>query len=278
MAEEKTGNNAEKPVPEGLNRGWEGSPESIAYKPGKGAFLALLAASGLGMALIAFSFWIIPTIGLGNIHPSLPYVLGGLALLVISFLLIGTLFISIAALRGAFLVKSTIFRGLLVKLFLPVMFMAGGIMRIPRIKIERAFIEINNQMVKLMGKKIKPEKLLILMPHCIQFDNCKIKVTRNVRNCVGCGRCEIGGLLYLSDEFGIILFISTGGTVARRKVYEERPDAVIAVACERDLTSGVQDAYPLPVYAIINKRPHGYCMETGVAIGDVRQAIRELVA
>ena len=116
------------------------------------------------------------------------------------------------------------------------------------------------------------------MPHCIQFDNCKIKVTRNVRNCVGCGRCEIGGLLSLSDEFGIILFISTGGTVARRKVYEERPDAVIAVACERDLTSGVQDAYPLPVYAIINKRPHGYCMETGVAIGDVRQAIRELVA
>ena len=32
--------------------------------------------------------------------------------------------------------------------------------------------------------------------------------------------------------------------MARRKLFEYRPDAVIAVACERDLTSGVQDAYP----------------------------------
>ncbi|MBI5642660.1 MAG: DUF116 domain-containing protein [Deltaproteobacteria bacterium] len=102
-------------------------------------------------------------------------------------------------------------------------------------------------------------------------------MTRNVKNCVGCGRCEIGELVSLMEECGINLFISTGGTVARRKVYEDRPDAVIAVACERDLTSGLQDSYPLPVFAIVNKRPRGYCMETGVAMSEVRQAIKDLV-
>jgi hypothetical protein len=50
------------------------------------------------------------------------------------------------------------------------------------------------------------------------------------------------------------------------------------VACERDLTSGLQDAYPLPVIAIVNKRPRGYCMETGVELAEVRQAILDLVA
>jgi hypothetical protein len=157
--------------------------------------------------------------------------------------------------------------------------MAGGILRVPKIKIERIFIDINNQMVLMMKKKgrLIPKKLLMLMPHCIQFDNCKIKVTRNVKNCAGCGKCEIGELLALTERFGVDLFISTGGTVARRKVHEDRPDAVIAVACERDLTSGLQDSYPLPVIAIVNQRPRGYCMETGVAMAEVRQALNDLL-
>ncbi len=161
------------------------------------------------------------------------------------------------------------------------MVMFGGIIRIPKIKIESAFIDINNQMVRLMNKKkggIKPDKLLLLMPHCIQFDNCKIKVTRNVRNCAGCGKCEIGELLSLCDEYGIDLFIATGGTSARRMVLDKRPQAVVAVACERDLTSGLQDAYPLPVIGIVNKRPQGYCMETGVDLQDVKRAVVDLVA
>lgn len=249
----------------------------MPYKPGRGAFVALLFFSALALMLAGFLFWVIPTIGLSNIHPMLPYVTG--VMLAAGSLLLagGAILITIAALRGRFPFYSPWFRGLLVKLFLPLMIMAGGILRVPRIKIEQAFIDLNNQMVRLMGRRLKPKKLLILMPHCIQFDNCKIKVTRNVKNCAGCGKCEIGGLVSLSDEFGITLYISTGGTVARRKVAEERPDAVIAVACERDLTSGVQDAYPLPVLAIVNKRPRGYCMETGVDIGEVRRAIVELM-
>ncbi len=261
---------------------WQGNSSSVEYRPGVGPFLALLAASSVGIVLVGFLLWFIPTIGLANIHPALPFITG--ALLVVGALLVltGALFIMLAALKGsnsessvvgALLLRSKLLRWGLFKLFLPLMVLVGGIVRTPKIKIEQAFLVINNQMVRLMGRKIKPERILILMPHCIQFDDCKIKVTRNVENCAGCGKCEVGNLLDLAHEYGIDLFISTGGTVARRKVYEDRPQAVIAVACERDLTSGIQDAYPLPVYAIVNKRPHGYCMETGVDLVDVKEAI-----
>lgn len=257
--------------------GWQGSPESIEYRPGKGAFLALLGVSSLGVVAAAFLFWLIPSVGLKNIHPSLPYVMGALMLAVCLFVLAGASVVTLSLLKGRVVFYTPWFRGLLVKFFLPLMVASGKLLGIDRIKIERAFLDINNQMVKLMGRRCRPGKLLILMPHCIQYDNCRIKVTRDVRNCAGCGKCEIGNLLDLSSEFGVSLFISTGGSVARRKLYEERPDAVVAVACERDLTSGVQDAYPLPVVAIVNKRPNGYCMETGVAIEDVKAAIIDLM-
>ncbi|MFQ5736368.1 MAG: DUF116 domain-containing protein [Thermodesulfobacteriota bacterium] len=258
------------------NTKWSGSAESIDYRPGKGVFLAMLGVIVLAAAFAGFFFWYIPTVGLRNIHPALPYALGAVLLGVCAFVIGGTALITLAVMRGSLPFYSKWLRWMLVKFYLPLMIMAGGILRIPKIKIERVFIDLNNQMVKLMGRRVRPERLLILMPHCIQFDDCKIKVTRNVRNCAGCGKCEIGKLLDLSDRYGVSLFISTGGTVARRKVVEERPDAVIAVACERDLTSGLQDSYPLPVWAIVNKRPHGYCMETGVDLSEVSHAIAEL--
>jgi hypothetical protein len=269
---------------------WQGSSESVEYRPSIAPFLGLLAATAVGVVAVGFLVWFIPTVGLSSIHPALPYVTGGIVLAVALFILAGALFISMAVVKGRSLsgrestagvrtfLSSSWLRWMLFKLFMPLMVMGGSILRVKKITIERAFIDINNQMVRLMGRKLKPECLLILMPHCIQFDDCNIKVTRDVKNCAGCGRCEVGELVELMEEFGIEIFISTGGTVARRKVYEHKPDAVIAVACERDLTSGVQDAYPLPVLGIVNKRPKGYCIETGVEIPEVRQAILDLVS
>jgi hypothetical protein len=47
-------------------------------------------------------------------------------------------------------------------------------------------------------------------------------------------------------------------------VVEKRPKIIIGVACERDLTSGIQDSYPIPVYGIFNRRPNGPCYDTDV--------------
>ena len=71
----------------------------------------------------------------------------------------------------------------------------------------------------------------------------------------------------------LALAVATGGTLARRVIGEVRPLAIIAVACETDLTSGIQDSYPLPVYGVLNERPHGPCRDTTVNLDRVREAI-----
>jgi hypothetical protein len=58
---------------------------------------------------------------------------------------------------------------------------------------------------------------------------------------------------------------------------QKRPQLIIAVACERDLTSGIQDTYPLPVYGILNRRPFGPCFNTEVPLGEVERIIRRFV-
>jgi hypothetical protein len=259
------------------DEGWGGSPDSISYRPAKGIFLGLLAFTSFVVLVVIFLFWYLPSVGLGNIHPSLPYILGGILASIVIVITGGFLLLAVAVFKGRDVFQSYRVRGLLIKFFLPLMVMLGGLIRIPKIRIEQSFIEVNNQLVRSMVKKVRPKRILILLPHCIQFVDCKIKITQNIKNCIGCRKCEIAELIGLSDEFGIDLFVSTGGTIARKKVYEKRPDAIVAVACERDLTSGIQDAYPLPVLAVVNKRPQGYCIGTGVDVCSVRDTIREFL-
>ena len=77
----------------------------------------------------------------------------------------------------------------------------------------------------------------------------------------------------LSIKYRVPISVATGGTLARRIVVETKPDIIIGVACERDLTSGIQDSYPIPVYGIFNKRPNGPCYDTDVDIDCVESAM-----
>ena len=54
---------------------------------------------------------------------------------------------------------------------------------------------------------------------------------------------------------------------------DKRPDMIIAVACDRDLTSGIQDTYPIPVFGILNKRPNGPCYDTDVDVDLVEEGL-----
>ena len=118
---------------------------------------------------------------------------------------------------------------------------------------------------------------MILTPHCIQLDICPYKVTRDINNCHQCGRCGVGQLLALSQKYGVHVAIATGGTLARQDVKKARPKAILAVACERDLTSGIQDVFPLPVIGVLNERPNGPCFNTRADMGKIEEAIRSFI-
>jgi hypothetical protein len=60
-------------------------------------------------------------------------------------------------------------------------------------------------------------------------------------------------------------------------VVQTRPRIILAVACERDLASGIQDTYPLPVFGILNQRPFGPCLDTNVDLDQVRHWLRHFL-
>jgi hypothetical protein len=68
--------------------------------------------------------------------------------------------------------------------------------------------------------------------------------------------------------------MATGGTLARKYVRDYRPKAIVAIACERDLTSGILDANPVPVLGVTNLRPNGPCFNTKFSVQRVEESIR----
>ena len=144
-------------------------------------------------------------------------------------------------------------------------------------RIRQSFIAMNNSLVISQKMKVKPDRILVLLPHCIQLSDCEIKVTGDIHKCAKCGRCCIKGLVEIGRKYSVDISVATGGTLARKVIVEKRPKLVLAVACERDLTSGIKDCYPLPVIGILNDRPFGPCFNTIVDVSKIDEALCQVL-
>jgi hypothetical protein len=162
-------------------------------------------------------------------------------------------------------------RGVVLKILYPAMMLAGAFLKSRKEVFQIFIIKLNNRLVR--AGSYRAGTLLRMLPHCLQTIECDVRITHNISNCKRCGKCEIRDLIKISEDNNLRLFVATGGTIARRIVKEARPDAIIAVACERDLSSGLVDTYPLPVIGILNERPFGPCVNTRVDLAKVREAI-----
>ncbi len=157
-------------------------------------------------------------------------------------------------------------RGALLRLIYPLLMFFGSFFKNKKERLQFNIIEINNRLVKAEWSKnntpTQKTRVLLLLPHCLQTDSCDVRITNNIYNCKRCGKCAISSIIKIAEEHELNLFVATGGTIARRIVKDTMPDAIIAVACERDLSSGIVDTYPLPVIGITNERPSGPCVNT----------------
>jgi hypothetical protein len=158
-------------------------------------------------------------------------------------------------------------------LLFPVVIQIGRLFHINRDHIQRSFLEVNNQLARSCKLSLAANELLLLLPHCLQNSACTHRITHDSSNCRRCGGCQIGALLKMASQKGIGVEIVTGGTLARRAVLKHSPKAVIAVACERDLCSGVLDTFPLPVIGVVNERPEGPCYNTRVDFSALEEAL-----
>jgi hypothetical protein len=124
-----------------------------------------------------------------------------------------------------------------------------------RDRIGHSFIKVSNALT--IGRlKLKPSlNVLVLLPRCL---------TREARD-------QIMGIC---SRYKVIVKIAGGGEIARKYVRQYTPDAVIGVACERDLVSGIQDvSRRIPVIGIPNIRPDGPCISTHIEYNVLKETL-----
>lgn len=247
-------------------------------KSGRGekiTFIFLLLLTCFLLVILSVVLWWVPYVGFSYIHPSLPLIMAFVFFAVVMFLIGGGLTLVLTIIRGKNLFFNRRIRGVVIRFLFPLLVLVGKAVGIGKDRVRRSFIAANNLLVLGEAKRVRPEKLLILLPQCIQNHECDVRITGGkVENCKECGRCQIRNLKTMSRKYGVSISVATGGTLARKIVVDKKPDIIIGVACERDLTSGIQDTYPIPVFGILNRRPNGPCFDTDVSLEMVEEGMR----
>ncbi|AEV69140.1 hypothetical protein Clocl_2571 [Acetivibrio clariflavus DSM 19732] len=169
------------------------------------------------------------------------------------------------------------FAGTGMRALLPFSIFLADIFKTKKDLLRKFYIDFNNAMVNASGRRYLPKNVLILLPHCLQYSECGYKITNNTENCRRCGRCSIGKILKIAEEREVEVCIVTGGTAARNIVKRINPELIFAVACERDLTSGIVEVGKIPVIGLINDRPNGPCYNTTVDVESLKQRLDEIL-
>lgn len=241
-------------------------------KGGKGIFLGLSTISLIVLVFMAIFLWYLMAPRLAQIHLGLPLLVGFAMALFSLMVTLGLLLILLSTATE----RNLLFPGenqLTVKVLFPIAVAVGRLLGISKDAVKRSFIQVNNALVRALKDKIDSHRVLLLLPHCLQNYACIYKITATMENCRRCGQCVVGDLAKLAEKYDVVVSMATGGTLARRVIVETKPTAIVGVACETDLTSGIQDAYPIPVLGVLNQRPQGPCRNCTVDLGKVEEAL-----
>lgn len=240
----------------------------------KRLFIGLLSASLLGACLLLTAIWYITANPIRSVFDQVLLLALGISLLggiVVAGFGVGGIVLTIIYARDI-----SAFRGpmrVALNIFFPLALFLGRSFHIEKDRIKNSFIEVNNFLVRSKVLNLLPKQVLLLVPHCLQKSDCPHKITVDINNCQRCGGCVVSELLSLRDKYGFNIGMATGGTLARKFVREYHPRGIVAIACERDLTSGIQDSNPIPVLGVTNERPFGPCFNTQVKLPKVEEAI-----
>jgi hypothetical protein len=118
-----------------------------------------------------------------------------------------------------------------------------------------SLIEIHNDLTRLKMRQGREGRLLVLSPRCLD-------------------RETADQIRALASEYDCDFYMAPTGAQARQKVVQAKPSAIIGIACERDLITGIRDvgAY-FPVLGITNKRPIGPCKGAFIDMNELRSGI-----
>ena len=219
------------------------------------AWSTLTIVIGLGVIAIAL-FLLAPR--LGGLHPAAPRILwsGLLIIGALGWAWWAALFLSYTSGRPL-LPERLAERGPFLQLMRLTSAVAGRFGR--RDWVENAAVKVYNGLAIMRGRKVGQGELLLLIPRCLS------KVT-------------LDGVLGVAGKYGVPVFVATRGQLARRVIRERRPMAVVAVACERDMVSGLHDvAGKIPVLGLTMTLPSGPCKDASLDLDQLERWVRAYV-
>ncbi len=249
-------------------------PSSYYGDAHKGIFIFLMLCSCFILCFIIAFFFIIPWMDIHFYNIFLSYLsilFGSISIIFILCICFTIIFNIYTKLSIPYINR---IQHLIIKFLLPLMELLAYCFRIDKNVVRHCFIKFNNELIIARHLKVIPSSILLLLPHCIQLSVCNYRLLHNIDNCHRCGKCPMARILSLRDMYGFKVAVATGGTIARNIVAMSHPQCIIAVACERDLTSGIQDCFPIPVYGILNFRPKGPCIDTLVPLSYLESIIK----
>jgi len=242
----------------------------------KRLYVGLLGGSMLAAIALAVMIWYL----IGNrqliVNQVLLSIILGILGALVLLLSIGILALVIMIARSKSIPSLEHVSQLANEILFPLTLVTGKVLGIKRENILRSFIEVNNYLVNVKKPFIPKSQIMILIPHCLQHSECQHKITVDVSNCKGCGKCKVSELKKFAEENRAVIKVATGGTLARKYIKDVKPRGIIAVACERDLSSGIQDSGLIPVIGVLNCRPNGPCVDTDVSVEDVEKAFNTM--
>jgi hypothetical protein len=125
--------------------------------------------------------------------------------------------------------------------------------------VENASVKVYNALALRRRRKVGTGELLLLIPRCLSKET-------------------LDGVLGIAGKYGVPVFVATRGQLARRVIRERRPRAVVAVACERDMVSGLHDvAGKIPVLGLTMTLPSGPCKDALLNLGQLEEWVRAYV-
>jgi hypothetical protein len=125
--------------------------------------------------------------------------------------------------------------------------------------VEHGAVEVYNGLAARRGRKVGRGELLVLIPRCL-------------------AKTALDGILEVAGRYDVPVFVATRGQLARRAIRERRPRAVVAVACERDMVSGLHDvAAKVPVLGLTMRLPSGPCKDAVVDVAKFETWVRSFV-
>ena len=227
-------------------------------KEGKTIFLLFYFVSLFTVSLLSMLAYYLVAPRLAQFHPLADTIIFWAVIAGFSVIYAYSLLLFLTLATGMNFVFASKKTGLHIEWIYPAVYKIASLFKVSKDRIGHSLVKVNNALIYTTKKQFKAANLLVLLPRCLDKDT-RTRVSQ------------------ITEKYGCKVFTATGGSSARQMLKKVRPDAIIGVACERDLVAGMTDTpHYIPLIAIANKRPHGPCKDTVIDVEEFEKAVKFL--